>query len=319
MKDRKPHTVSRGQFVSLGAIVLSLLIIIGVGVAYVGISGQEERDNSITPTQDVEQSSLSIARSTSDVFATTNQDPEISDYDTRKNEVNDSIRQHINSFGENYSSVYDIVDYKIRKTYSGHMVSITDPSANLTDKSGANEWSAFSNADDARQAVMILNLSTMPDYSNSTQPGVEINNKEMHVKYLKTGPAVELIVDGGDSCSVAISDTDRVRVDFLRGEINNRACGEIRIDSAVNDLTVYSGNNTNQTVRGTFSTIYFDPDETSPDVEHSSNLPRYGETETPKHTKVVYAVVMDLRIVELGSSITKPVIISPGKHQRPLE
>lgn len=237
MNNRESYTVSRGQFVSLGAVVLSLLIITGVSVAYIGVSGQEQRDNAITPTQDMEQSTLSISRSASDVFATTNQDPTMNpeNYSVRQDKVNESIRQYIGSFDKPNSGVYGNVDYNIRKAYSGTMVSQTDPSANLTGKSGSDSWDVFRNARDARQVVMILNLSSM---SNKTQPAVEINSKRFDVAYEKNfadnTDAVTLRGDSGGSCTVLLSDdADRVKVDFLRGEINSRTCGEIRVDSAV--------------------------------------------------------------------------------------
>lgn len=319
------RSYSKAQFASLGAVTISLILISGISIAYTGLSGYQDRNDRLSDRAEINDGASAIELATAEIMVERNQNTTINSYSDREDKIKKNINDYMDLYGGKDSEVTGFVNHSIRGTVSGYRIVQTNTSENMTNPSGGTleqTWTAFDGARDARQATFVYEKSSLPG-KGSNPPGVIISSggSSTTLKVYRESSGifpvdrVTLVKDGTDVCTFKNVSRTRINVDYLRGEVNGAACSDVRTTDPVEKIEVISGTSGSAEVNGTFSMTYYGTGLQG-DIQSDSSPPKFGEAVNPTGTKIVYATVMDVRLIEQESAITRPIILSPGKHQK---
>lgn len=336
----KSFSDNRGQFITFTAVVLAVIIVGGMGVAYAGISGYEDRRTGVSVQDDIKQNLEDTTDMLEDSVTDINHDPTLGSLSDRKSEfegVIDSIEQS----GLTDRKYINISDSNLKYTAGTRVVS-SNPTSNLS-ADGSQNWTVMSSADDAKQITAQIDSTTLPTASGD-RPKFTIHTdagtQEVEVYTNSAGDEIILNDTTNRLCNTTVEINSRlggadkpvnnnVTIDLLNGVITSRTnpfigvlrgtvgdetthCGDYRVDSAVNGVDVTYGNAT----KGMLS-VTFKGGTVGAGVSSSGSPPTYRESKTVA-TDIIYAVVLDTTVVREGTSVTHPIVISPGvNHKKP--
>lgn len=302
---------TRGQFVTLGSILLALLIISGVYVGYIGVTSYDDRRDGVSQVGEMNRPSGELADAFSTTLSDINHDPDISTVGTRKTEVENTYQDIGEAYSQQSGVETEYIRVNVREVQTdGYRIAQTDPTANFSAYSGGSyqsDWTAFSGAVDARQFTVNIHPLSLPDGTGATPKfiiGTDSGTTELSL-YLDDRLRIE--ENGTEVCSTGVNPNKRVSIDLLRGVVDNNPCHDYQIDSAVNEIRIENGG----LVDGTFS-ITRQEGSRGGVVGSQSQPPTFGSADSPVETEVVYAAVVDVTTVQDGHGVTKPLYIAPG-------
>lgn len=330
-----PYHEDRGQFITLTAVVLAVVIVGGVGVAYAGMSSYEDRKTSVSVQSDVDDELADTNDLLEDSITDINHDPTISGLPDRKSVFADVVdsTQKSSVLDRKYTN---ISESNIKYT-SGTRVVNSDPTSTLS-AGGSENWTVMSSAQDTKQIMLQIDSTQLPTASGDpTEITIYTNSGAESVK-IHTNPAGDEIVlndTAGGSCA-ASQEIDsgvnkNVSINLIDGIIKTRSnpffgvlrgdvktagdqvtqCGDYQIESAINRVDIQQGNST----VGAMS-VTFRGGNAGANVPTAPSPPAYGDSGTTA-TDIIYAATLDVTVASEGTSVTHPIVVSPGVNHKP--
>lgn len=304
----------RGQLITFLAVFSVLVIIGGITTSYVGLSETEDRqgvetyyNNMDRMTNDVEHT---LASSVSQANQIPGESTDISDTETR---VKERIATQMQIYQNNASR--RVQDYSIRNSgfVSGYRVTQTNTGSLVEDKSGNGNWTVYSNADDSRQVVLLLEVNSLPAVTDNKKPSIKINTADGVKEYeFYTDNGVLTIddVSGPTKCKVGVGAV--AQIDFLRGMVDQSPCGNLGDNEWGNIEGVEIKNGSE--MRGGYSVTYNDGDIGTGVNDRGNAGVTPGVVSDPVGHPVVYSVSIDVEIVWLDGSMTRTINVAPGEQ-----
>jgi len=282
-------TDRRGQFITLGSILLAFLIIGGVYIGYVGFTSYEDRSGGVSKVEEVQSHSDEIADSFTATLTHVNHNGNIDNLESEFEDVVDGFNDQ-SGYEVDYMEMGDV------RTAEGHRVSQTDPSLKLSEDSGeTGNWEIGGGADDYRQFTIQIIPEEIEDGGASFE--IEIENggtDNVDVEFNRSVGAfgnVEVDVEDSTVCEIPVSDaSEPVEIDLIGGKTDQGQQCELPIDSAVTSVVIENADET----PGAFSAIMHSPASTTNSEE------------------VVYSAEIDITTAQRGHSVTRTLYIAPG-------